>query len=487
MYIALMCFLIILSFAVIYYGKNKQAAEEPDKKEHPLRILYPLAEKIYGFIKRHFKGELFGRKEVLKEIYPDVLPEKAERLQADRCIASATAIIMGTCLLIFAYGYTASSQLTEGVYLKRKPAGDGDTAYSLMYEREYEEGEFEKKVSVSETRLEGEAFESLKQRVTKYLDKAVLSDNESAENIRSRLYFSDSIPGTGVHVEWKNDTAWIVSSDGELKNDDLDEPVRIMIQAELSYYEKHWTFEKYLTVMPREYSAEELFDRQLGQLLEENDAKNLESEYFELPQEVEGEKVSWSEKKDNTKELILFLGVFGAFCMFPLIRNELNKKQEIRKNQMLADYPDIVSKMALLFSAGMTCRAAWTKISIEYQKEKEGGAYGKNGFRYAYEEMLQSLKELNLGEPEVRVYEKFGIRCNVPEYRRFSTLLTRNLRWGSAEIVGLLETEASEAFEERKAAVRRKGEEAGTKLLIPMFGMLIIVFAIVMVPAFSNL
>jgi hypothetical protein len=41
-----------------------------------------------------------------------------------------------------------------------------------------------------------------------------------------------------------------------------------------------------------------------------------------------------------------------------------------------------------------------------------------------------------------------------------------------------------EAFEERKEAAKRLGEEAATKLLIPMMIMLIIVFLMILVPAF---
>ena len=41
----------------------------------------------------------------------------------------------------------------------------------------------------------------------------------------------------------------------------------------------------------------------------------------------------------------------------------------------------------------------------------------------------------------------------------------------------------AEAFLERKNIAKRLGEEAGTKLLIPLFIMLMIVMAIVILPA----
>ena len=48
----------------------------------------------------------------------------------------------------------------------------------------------------------------------------------------------------------------------------------------------------------------------------------------------------------------------------------------------------------------------------------------------------------------------------------------------------LLRLEAIQSFEERKARARRLGEEAGIKLLLPMFLMLAEVLVIVVVPAF---
>ena len=47
--------------------------------------------------------------------------------------------------------------------------------------------------------------------------------------------------------------------------------------------------------------------------------------------------------------------------------------------------------------------------------------------------------------------------------------------------------ESVQAFEDRKARAKRMGEEAGTRLLIPMFLMLAEVLIIVVVPAFLSM
>ena len=63
-------------------------------------------------------------------------------------------------------------------------------------------------------------------------------------------------------------------------------------------------------------------------------------------------------------------------------------------------------------------------------------------------------------------------------------LLSQNLRKGTKGLNDMLRLEAIQSFEERKARARRLGEEAGTKLLLPMFLMLAEVLVIVVVPAF---
>ena len=65
--------------------------------------------------------------------------------------------------------------------------------------------------------------------------------------------------------------------------------------------------------------------------------------------------------------------------------------------------------------------------------------------------------------------------------------MSQNLRKGIKGLTQMLRMEAIQAFEERKARAKRLGEEAGTKLLAPMFLMLAVVLVIVIVPAFLSI
>ena len=130
----------------------------------------------------------------------------------------------------------------------------------------------------------------------------------------------------------------------------------------------------------------------------------------------------------------------------------------------------------------MTIRRAW--FLIAKKKEKKRTDYSR---RKAYEEMVSVMHQISGGIPEGECYENYGVRCRISSYRKFGTMLSQNLRKGSGGLTELLGREAEEAFEERKNLAKKLGEEAGTKLMIPMFLMLIIVFAIVIVPAFMSI
>ena len=61
-----------------------------------------------------------------------------------------------------------------------------------------------------------------------------------------------------------------------------------------------------------------------------------------------------------------------------------------------------------------------------------------------------------------------------------------SLDMGNTPFLEKLEKEALEAWDERKRKARVLGETAATKLLVPMVMMLVVVMAIIMIPAFLS-
>ena len=106
--------------------------------------------------------------------------------------------------------------------------------------------------------------------------------------------------------------------------------------------------------------------------------------------------------------------------------------------------------------------------------------------RFLYEEIYRVANELESGVSEGTAYEHFSLRCRSQQYTRLVTLLSQNLRKGNSGLLPLLHEESKKALAERMDHARKRGEEAGTKLLLPMMLMLVIVMVIIMIPAYLS-
>lgn len=176
-------------------------------------------------------------------------------------------------------------------------------------------------------------------------------------------------------------------------------------------------------------------------------------------------------------------GMAAAVMVFLLLDRDLHEQLERRKKSLHREYSEIVHKLALFVGAGMTIRGAFQKIAGDYEAKCRGG--GKKS--PAYEEILYTCRELRSGVSEALSYEHFGRRTGLQEYVRLSTLLVQNLKRGSSTLLERLRDEADKSAEERLQRSKKLGEEAGTKLLVPMVLMLAVVMAVIMIPALSNM
>ena len=131
------------------------------------------------------------------------------------------------------------------------------------------------------------------------------------------------------------------------------------------------------------------------------------------------------------------------------------------------DYADLLSKLMVLTCAGLTIRNAWERMVKDYEWAVE---QKKQKPRAAYEEMCQTYYQMQSGMAEGDAYREFGRRCKLQSYLKLSGLL-----------------EMADALEQRKNLARRLGEEAGTRLLMPLFLMLGIVMVMIMVPAMMTM
>lgn len=380
---------------------------------------------------------------------------------------------------------------TVAVFFLEKAAGEG----TLFVTRnsygegekveEYEvtvEGELDREnvqVEVGEREYTGSEVEQLFEAVMEELDKVVLGENKSFDRIESDLNLVSDLEEYPVILQWDLDSYEVMGIDGTVKADKVsDKGILVQLRGTISYYENQTVYVRNMMVYAptREGSDKLLYDIQKE--IQKREKETKEKEQFSLPEEVDGKQLSWSQKQEKHWYYVLIIGV--AACVYLVYREREQKKQSAKKRreELLREYPDMVSKFTMLLGTGTTVKGAWEKIVQNYEQQKE-----QLGSKLVYEEMARTYREMQGGVSEVEAYEKFGKHCEVMVYVKFGAMLAQNLRKGSRGISEILRMEAIQSFENRKSTAKRLGEEAGTKLLLPMLGMLFVVLIMVIVPA----
>ena len=141
---------------------------------------------------------------------------------------------------------------------------------------------------------------------------------------------------------------------------------------------------------------------------------------------------------------------------------------------MLSDFSNVVSKLALLTNAGMIMREAWEEVAYTGDSE-------------LYKEMQKTVVEMNNGVAEVDAFFNFGVRCIIPEIKKFTSTIVQGLVKGNSELVVMLQAQSKEVWSAKKQNVRRQGAKAASKLLIPILIMFIGILIMVLVPIFTNM
>lgn len=184
--------------------------------------------------------------------------------------------------------------------------------------------------------------------------------------------------------------------------------------------------------------------------------------------------------EDRLAEGIGF-SLFSAVMVWSAMDSDLKKSCRKRSKRLLMDYAGFVSRLQLYLSAGLTLKNAFIRIAEDLKREKEGKEQ-----HYLLEEMQIACYQLENGVIEEKVYQDFGRRCDEMSYKRLCFLLAMHLKQGNSQLLLQLEKEAYCAQEDRRSMAKKLGEEAGTKLLLPMMLILGVVMFLILLPAYFS-
>ena len=106
--------------------------------------------------------------------------------------------------------------------------------------------------------------------------------------------------------------------------------------------------------------------------------------------------------------IALFFGLVLSILLMWYVDETMNDQLEQRRDDLLTDLPQMLSKLTLLVNSGMVMRDAWVKV-----------AEGED--RILYQEMRITAQEMKNGVSDYEAYRNFADRCSIKEIRRFST------------------------------------------------------------------
>jgi len=170
----------------------------------------------------------------------------------------------------------------------------------------------------------------------------------------------------------------------------------------------------------------------------------------------------------------MIMGGVATIIAFVAINDSLDDKDRKRQEELIRDFPGVLSKIALLVNAEVIIDEAWKIVA------KTGNGVIFTEMRKTESRMVNSM---TFGEALV----EFGNDCGHQDIKKISSVIAQKATKGSDDIDEYLQLYSKEMWEEKKHLVRRQGEKASSKLLIPIGLMFLGILALIGIPLVSNL
>lgn len=172
--------------------------------------------------------------------------------------------------------------------------------------------------------------------------------------------------------------------------------------------------------------------------------------------------------------LVLLGGAAATAAIWADQAAGMKKVLDKRREDCLDEFPNVISKLALLVSSGMILFRAWSTVA----QSREGPIYDL---------MRRSCQDVENGMGENDAYYRFGLLSDSQEIRKFSSMLVQSLEKGGGELTGFLMQQSKELWSQKRQRMLQKGDEAAAKLLLPTALMLVGILLIILSAVFMSM
>lgn len=353
-------------------------------------------------------------------------------------------------------GVAEDSSFVE-MELKDKENGETEVVNLEIQPREYTETEFKEKC----------------EETKKYIDSVILGENRDKDYITESLIFPEKNEDGSLHITWETDDPMIINNDGRLNKENIDENAEINIKASIRDNNFNDTYEIKVRVIKNDIlTGSEKAKVEILNIEEENRSQDE----LEIPGRIGNVYINRRVEDINDKCLkLMMLGLLVIVTMAYYRIYKIKEKGEERDKELEDAYFGFVNRLTIYIGAGLTL------------KDALGEAVKKESCEYLVKEVRSCLNMISSGMSETRAYNELGKNIGIEEYVRLMSIISQNLTFGNSNLIKLMDDEVKSSFFLRKERIRKRGEEASEKLLIPTSILLLLVMLVVMYPAFINL
>lgn len=365
--------------------------------------------------------------------------------------------------------------------LSRPDYNEAEAEYTLFYKEQDSTETGTLKLTVPPREYGKEKLSAMAEEVFACLPQYFLAENPDMDSVSSDLTFPGELEGYPFEITWLISDDRLISSGGQVHNSALLEPGLCSLTAILSYDAYEVSQDYCVNVIPAEYTRAELREAQIAGAIYKWMEKHLEETEFVLPTEFEGAYVYGRIPNQTGTLLWGVLGVIGLIFHKARVREAAKETEEKHKKYLRQMYPLMVNQLVLYMSAGMTSRNALRQVMVSLKSSEEPCKAA------LYQELCSLFYELENGVSEQEAYKSFGKRCGPTDYGKLMSLLVQTIMIGGKGVFARMEELLEDGFARRKEDAKSRGEEASTKLLIPMILLLAVVMVMLIIPGFYGM
>ena len=362
---------------------------------------------------------------------------------------------------------------TDTLKITRPEAGqDSGMVEVKLYDKETDNRE-EMNLEVYPREFTKEEFDKASETAYEFIDSVMLGKNKSLDDVTDDMNLPQKDESGALTIKWSSSDPTIISEEGIINNGEISKPEKILLTAEVKDNNFKSTYEWDVVVKKEEnLSSSEKAKATILSIEEEN---RSEKEIV-LPDHIGQTSVERHVKsRDELMSELLGIGILLIGILTYLRVYRLKKEGEKRDASLIDAYFGFVNRLAIHIGAGLTLQDSF-RCSVEHEKCK-----------YLKGEVELALNQISSGIPEYKAYSELGKNIGLQEYMRLMSLIGQNLSYGNSNLLKLLDDEIKNNIYLKREHIRKKGEQASEKLLLPTLILLLLVMGLVMYPAFIQM